>query len=82
MIRMSIDDDGPPAPHFRARYQDAEAAYGIEQFERVAGSLPWRQEHLVLTWAKLHQAELLSNWRLLQQGRSPTKIDPLEVRVS
>jgi hypothetical protein len=44
----------------------------------VAGSLPRRQERLVLAWAELHRQELIANWDTLQDGRPPTKIDPLK----
>jgi Domain of unknown function (DUF4160) len=44
----------------------------------LAGSLPRRQERLVLARVELHQEELLSNWQTLQQGRPPIKIEPLK----
>ena len=50
----------------------------IERIERLAGSLPRRQERLVLAWAELHQQELLANWKTLQERRSPIKIEPLK----
>lgn len=34
--------------------------------------------NLVLDWAKLHQAELLENWRLCQNMQNPKPIAPLE----
>jgi hypothetical protein len=52
--------------------------YGIERIEKLAGSLPRRQERLVLAWAELHQDELRSVWQLLQAGRAPVKIEPLK----
>ncbi|HJU63941.1 MAG TPA: DUF4160 domain-containing protein, partial [Candidatus Binatia bacterium] len=33
--------------------------FGIDRIERLAGSLPRRQERLVLAWADLHQDDLL-----------------------
>ncbi|HEX9444610.1 MAG TPA: DUF4160 domain-containing protein [Candidatus Binatia bacterium] len=50
----------------------------MEKIERLAGSLPTRQERLVLAWAELHQAELLAGWGTLQNGRPPVKIEPLK----
>lgn len=79
IIRMYIETGGPHhTPHFHAYYQDQVGIYGIERIERLAGSLPNRQERLVLAWAELHQGELLVNWRALQEGRPPVKIEPLK----
>ncbi len=79
IIRMYIEAGGPHhTPHFHAYYQDQVGIYGMERIERLAGSLPNRQERLVLAWAELHQEELLVNWRALQDGRPPVKIEPLK----
>jgi hypothetical protein len=79
IIRMYIEAGGPHhTPHFHAYYQDQVGIYGIERIERLAGSLPSRQERLVPACAELHQDELQSNWRSLQQGSPPVKIKPLK----
>ena len=71
IVRMFVEAGGQHhMPHFYAYYQDDVGIYD--------GSLPRRQERLVLAWAELHQEELLSNWNTLQQGRPPTKIEPLK----
>jgi len=44
----------------------------------ISGSLPLRQQRLVEAWAEMHRDELLEDWRLLQQGRRPTPIAPLQ----
>jgi hypothetical protein len=66
------------APHFHAYYQDQIGIYGIDPLELIAGALPKRQQRFVEAWAELHQSELLADWRLLQQGRRPQPIKPLE----
>ena len=38
-------------PHFHAYYQDHVGIYDIGKVECLAGSLPRRQERLVLAWA-------------------------------
>lgn len=79
IIRMYIEAGGPHhAPHFHAYYQDHVGIYSIDRIEGLAGSLPRRQERLVLAWAELHQEELLADWQALQQGRPPAKIEPLK----
>ena len=79
IIRMFVEAGGPHhTPHFHAYYQDQVGIYDIQSIERLAGSLPRRQERLVLAWAELHQSELLTDWSALQQGRPPIKIEPLK----
>ena len=65
-------------PHFHAYYQDDVGIFSIDPVELMAGSLPKRQRRLVEAWAELHQAELLADWKKLQEGRLPEPIDPLK----
>jgi hypothetical protein len=79
IIRMFVEAGGSHhLPHFHAYYQDHVAIYGIERIERLAGSLPTRQERLVLAWAELRQGELSANWEKLQGGHPPIRIEPLK----
>ena len=79
IIRIFVEAGGSHhLPHFHAYYQDHVAIYGIEKIERLAGSLPTRQERLVLAWAELHQGELSANWEKLQDGHPPIRIEPLK----
>jgi hypothetical protein len=49
IIRMFVDAGGQHhMPHFHAYYQDHVGIYDIGRIERLAGSLPRRQERLVL----------------------------------
>ena len=59
IIRMYIEAGGQHhMPHFHAYYQDHVGIYDIGKIERLAGSLPRRQERLVLAWAELHQVRI------------------------
>ena len=79
IIRMYMEVGGPQhLPHFHAYYQDEAAVFSIEPVELIAGTLSRRQQRLVEAWAELHQAELLEDWRRLQQGQGPLPIDPLD----
>jgi hypothetical protein len=79
IIRMYAETDAPHhAPHFHAYYQDEVGIYNLESLELIGGALPKRQQRLVEAWAELHQAELLADWELLQQGKRPLPIKPLE----
>ena len=78
VIRMYAEAGAPHhRPHFHAYYQDAVAICAIDSVEVIAGSLPRRQQRLVEAWAELHQDELNENWKCLQHGCAPTKVDPL-----
>ncbi|HEY5041410.1 MAG TPA: DUF4160 domain-containing protein [Verrucomicrobiae bacterium] len=78
IIRMYVEAGEPHhTPHFHAYYQDEVAVYGIEPVDLISGSLPRRQQRMVEAWAKLHQAELLADWRRLQAGQSPLPVQPL-----
>lgn len=76
---MFAEADTPHhASHFHAYYQEHVAIYSIEPLELIAGTLPRRQQRLVEAWAELHQRELAVDWRLLQSGKKPQPISPLE----
>ena len=65
------------SPHFHAYYQDEVAVFTIQPVELIAGSLSRRQSRLVEAWAELHQNELMKDWQLLQDGKLPFPINPL-----
>ena len=64
-------------PHFHAAYQDAIATFALDPIDCMGGSLPRTQQRLVEAWAEIHHAELLDDWRRLQSGQAPLKIEPL-----
>ena len=79
IIRMYAEAGGPHhRPHFHAYYQQQVAIFGVDTIDLVAGTLPRQQQRLVEAWAELHQEELKANWDRLQEGRSPSKIEPLQ----
>lgn len=78
VIRMFVEAGGPHhRPHLHAYYQDDVGIYAIDEIGLIAGSLPQRQNRLVLAWAELHRDELSDNWEQLQAGSPPRKIEPL-----
>lgn len=78
VVRMFVEAGSPHhRPHFHAYYQGRVAVFAVDAVERVGGSLPARQERLVVAWAEIHQQELLEDWRTLQAGGVPAKIEPL-----
>ena len=81
VIRMFAEVGAPHHdPHFHAYYQENVAIYRLAPIELLAGGLPRRQQRLVEAWAELHEDDLLADWELLQLGRKPLPIEPLEQR--
>ena len=79
IIRMFAEPGAPHnQPHFHVYYQNYAAVYSIEPIELINGTLPVRHKRLVEAWAELHQGELAENWELLQSGRLPYRIAPLQ----
>jgi hypothetical protein len=79
IIRMYAELGTPHhLPHFHAYYQEDVAIYSFDPVDLMAGSLPRRQQRLVMAWAELHQAELLADWERLQAGQRPLPIEPLK----
>ena len=78
IIRMYLEPRGlHNKPHFHAYYGEHSAVFVIEPLNLVSGFLPLRQKRLVEAWAELHLAELVKDWNLLQDGKLPNPIDPL-----
>ena len=71
------DTNRHAAPHFHAKYGGDEATYAIPDGDRLAGSLPKRQERLVQGWAALRSAELEQAWSRAVNMEPPGKIEPL-----
>lgn len=79
LIRMYSEPGAPHhLPHFHAYYQGDEGVFVIDPVGLIEGRFPQKQRRLVEAWAEIHQLALLEDWYLLQQGRPPLKIDPLQ----
>ena len=68
--------DHPP-PHFHALYAEHEALIDLRELRIVRGSLPRRAKTLVLEWADAHRDELMEDWNLCSEMRTPKRIEPL-----
>jgi len=78
IIRMYYAPGEHPPPHVHVYYGDDSAIVDIEKREISKGSLPRKQERLVLAWVELHQEELLADWALVMKGEEPFRIEPLK----
>jgi hypothetical protein len=75
VIVMYWSDHAPP--HFHAKYAEYEMTVDI--FTGVVeGKFPKRALRHVLEWYELHKDELIKNWHLCQNEKSPKPIEPLE----
>jgi hypothetical protein len=76
IITMYYNDH--PPPHFHVRYNQQKAIIDIETLSLIEGQLSPRILGLVIEWAALHQAELMTNWQLARLNSPLEKIEPLE----
>ena len=76
IITMYYSDHQPP--HFHVRYGSQKAQVTIDPVSILRGDLLPRVFGLVAEWALAHRAELMEDWRLLQNETPPNKIAPLE----
>ena len=66
VIRMYYDDRHHP--HFHAYFGEYTALFTIDPPALYEGSIPRRQQHIILGWAEVHQAELIDNWQRAREG--------------
>lgn len=78
IITMYYEFGRDQQPHFHARYGNHKASFTIIPPALLAGTMPRRQQHLILAWAELHQEELLENWRRVEQERPFARIVGLQ----
>ena len=75
VISIYFDDHNPP--HFHVGYNEDEALISINDLSVLKGNLPPRVMGLAMEWARLHQAELLENWNMVQTDGKYFKVEPL-----
>lgn len=74
-IYMYWNDHMPP--HFHAEYGNNHILVNIREMVVLQGVFPFRQLKLVLAWCELHEAELMNNWKRVEELRELIKIEPL-----
>ncbi|MBW7883647.1 MAG: DUF4160 domain-containing protein [Caldilineaceae bacterium] len=72
-IRMYYDDRHQP--HFHAYFGDYTALFTIDPPALYVGSMPRRQQHIILGWAEVHQSELMDNWLRARTGSPLQRIE-------
>ena len=76
VIQMFWRDHG--LPHFHALYGEDEVLVDLRDLRVMRGSLPRRAMALVLEWAAEHRDELMEDWNLCSQLKTPKPIEPLK----
>jgi hypothetical protein len=76
IIQMFWTEHAPP--HFHALYAEYEAQINLKTLDIIKGELPTRARVLVLEWASEHRTELMEDWELCTQMKTPKKISPLK----
>jgi hypothetical protein len=76
IIAMVFDGHNPP--HFHARYANEKVAIEIASLRIIEGHITPRALGLVIEWAAQHKDELMNNWELAKDNRTPNKIEPLK----
>jgi Domain of unknown function (DUF4160) len=66
-------------PHFHVRTKDGmRASINIQTLELLDGNLKRKTLRVVQDWAELHQIELIADWDLCRQDKTPNPIAPWE----
>ena len=76
IIRMFFDDHDPP--HFHVEYQGQFSTFDFSG-KLLSGELrSSRVRRLIREWARLHESELVANWRKVKSLEPLHQIAPLE----
>ena len=79
LIRMFfMDIDKHKSPHIHAEYQGQKAVYSIPDGELLAGSMNPKKQKLIVAWIEIHRDDLIADWQLAVNGKSPFKIKGLD----
>jgi hypothetical protein len=70
LLKM-LPDKNHYRPHFHIQYKEEySASYAIDNFEKLAGSVPLKYETPILMWAKNHSESLLLTWEKMRAGEN------------
>ena len=79
LIRMFfLDSEKHHVPHIHADYQGDVAVYSILDGTTLAGDLPSNKHKLVVAWIEIHREDLLADWNLAVNGKTPFPIKGLD----
>ena len=77
IIRIFFESGRHQLPHIHAVYGEYLASFSIEPPALLAGTMPRKQQNLIIAWIELHQEELLENWQLVSLNKQPNPVEGL-----
>lgn len=78
IIRMQSKKGGKHhVPHIHVICGDDESVFSLDG-EKLEGTIQNSKMKLVAAWIEIHKEELRSDWKLLEEGEQPFKIEPLK----
>lgn len=79
LIKMFFKDiEKHKSPHVHAEYQGKAAVYSIPEGELLAGKMPPQKQKIIVAWIEIHKEDLLADWELAKNGKTPFKIKGLD----
>ncbi len=79
LIRMFfMDIEKHKLPHIHAEYQGDTGVYSISDGKLLAGYIPPKKQKLIVAWIEIHHDNLLADWELAVNGKTPFKIKGLD----
>jgi hypothetical protein len=76
-IRITMNTNDHPPPHFHAEYGEEEASFDIRSGKVLEGKLSNRALRFVEEWWALHRSELAENWARVERKEPVSRIAPL-----
>jgi len=79
LIRMFFRDiEKHKSPHIHAEYQGQAGVYSIPDGELLAGKMNPKKQKLIIAWIEIHKDDLIANWELAVNGKTPFRIKGLD----
>jgi hypothetical protein len=79
LIRMFFRDiEMHHLPHIHADYQGKVSVYSIIDGSVLSGELPKNKHRLVVAWIEIHREDLMADWELAVNGKTPFTIKGLD----
>lgn len=78
IVRMYAEHSGQHnLPHLHAAFSGQEVVVDLSG-NIIEGEIPKGKMKLLLAWMEIHREELEANWKLLCDGETAFKIEPLK----